>query len=299
MDEGEAMPAVIDMVTFWRLCAENIQASNDESHGVAAEPVPLGSLSMLFTAAKEADDLGGALERLAAAARLIRKECHLAIGKGRDTVRLTLTPTPPGELRPEIYAECFIMVAHCALRWMTGRRLDPVSVRGSAALRRFDGSVLQALGAPVIHRGEGCTIVYRAADMKAPILQQKYGSWGEAEFGSFVELIDEDEAPPEPGASDVLAVIQALRSGLRSQGEVAALMRISGPTLRRRLAEQGVSFRRISAETREAELKELLATDLPIQAVAERLGLSDDRSLRRFCAAHLGVSPRRYRRLSG
>jgi AraC-like DNA-binding protein len=298
MREGEAMPAVIDMVTFWRLCAENIQATNDESHGVAAEPVPLGSLSMLFTAAKDADDLAGALERLAAAARLIRKECHISVGRGRDTVRLTIAPEPPGGPRAEIYAECFIMVAHCALRWMTGRRLDPVSVRGSAALRGFKGSVLLAPGAPVVRRGEGATIVYRAEDMNAPILEQKYGSWGDAEFGSFVELLDLEAPAPGPGSSDVLAVRQALRAGMRSQDEVAAWMRISAPTLRRRLAEHGLSFRRLSAEIRQAELKELLATDLPVQVVAERLGLSDDRSLRRFCSAQLGVSPRQYRRLS-
>jgi hypothetical protein len=65
-DADGALPASIDMADFWRLCAENIQATNDETHGVAAEPVPLGSLSVLFTAAKEADDLMGALERFTA-----------------------------------------------------------------------------------------------------------------------------------------------------------------------------------------------------------------------------------------
>jgi hypothetical protein len=130
-----APPATLDMADYWRLCAENIQATNDESHGVAQAPVPLGSLSVLFIAAKEADDLMGALERFVAAAKLIRKECHISLGRGRDTVRLNITPVDRGSLKAEIYCECFILVAHCALRWMTGRRLDPVMVRGCAALK--------------------------------------------------------------------------------------------------------------------------------------------------------------------
>lgn len=300
LDESGAEPSSLDMITFWRLCAENIQAGNDESHGVAAEPVPRGSLSMLFSAAKEADDLMGALERLAEAARLIRKEVHVSVGKGRGSVHLNVRPAGCGGLKAEIYVECFIIVAHCALRWMTGRRLDPVSVRGAAALRTIGGAVLLAPGAPVTRRGEGATIVYRSSDMSAPILDQKYGSWGEAEFESFVALLgqeeprESDKRPPE-----ALAVMRALREGRRSQGEIARSLGISVPTLRRRLADHGLSFRQISAELRRGELKALLATGLPVSSVAQRLGLSDDRSLRRFCSAQLGVSPRQYRRLTG
>ena len=293
-----APPASIDMAEFWRLCAENIQATNDETHGVAAEPVPRGSLSVLFTAAKEADDLMGALERFAAVARLIRKECRVSLGRGRDAVRLNVTPVDRGSLRAEIYVECFIIVAHCALRWMTGRRLEPVRVRGAAALRMMGGALV-APHARLVRHGEGATIAYRLEDTKAPILDQKYRSWGEAEFSNFLALLDEEEAPQaKPRSPEALAVINALRSGLRSQTEVAWSLGISVPTLRRRLAEAGLSFRGLSAEHRQAELRELLATDLPIQDVAERLGLSDDRSLRRFCSERLGMSPRRYRRLT-
>lgn len=301
MDENGAPPATLDMADYWRLCAENIQANNDESHGVAQEPVPLGSLSVLFIAAKEADDLMGALERFVAAARLIRKECRFSLGRGRDTVSLNVTPVDRSP-KAEIYAEGFILVAHCALRWMTGRRLDPVMVRGAAALKPMGAAVLQAVHARVVRRGEGVSLVYRLEDMQAPILDQKYRSWGEAEFSAFLAMLDEapDAASPAgPVASDAAAVVRALRAGMRSQEEVARSLGLSPATLRRRLAETGSSFRRLSAEVRQAALKELLATDLTVEEVALRLGLSDDRSLRRFCGGQLGVSPRQYRRLRG
>jgi AraC-like DNA-binding protein len=295
---GDAPPTTMDFVSFWRLCAENIQASNDESHGVAVEPVPRGSVSVLFTAAKEADDLMEALERFTDAAGLVRRECRVSLGKGRETVRLSVRPTERGSLKAEIYCECFLVVAHCAFRWMTGKRLDPVLVRGAAAVNPLGGAIMHALRAPLVRRGEGATIVYRREDMGAPILEQKYRAWGEAEFGAFCALLGEAQPDDEtPASPDVEAVLDALRHGCRSQGAVARSLGVSTPTLRRRLAEAGLSFRRLSAEFRQAELRELLATALPTREIAERLGLSDDRSLRRFCADQLGVSPREYRRL--
>ncbi|MDR3512775.1 MAG: AraC family transcriptional regulator ligand-binding domain-containing protein, partial [Caulobacteraceae bacterium] len=171
------LPAALDLPTFWRLCAENIQSLDDESHGVAAEPVARGSLSVLFSAAKEADSLGEALERLSATARLIRKECQVVVGRNREGVRLTVRPAGPASLRAEIYVECFAVVTHCALRWMTGRRLDPVVVRGAAALQSMSGTLLGSLNAPLIRRGGGVTIQYGKADAVAPILDQKYKVW--------------------------------------------------------------------------------------------------------------------------
>jgi AraC-like DNA-binding protein len=292
---GDVAPPTLDLVSFWRLCVEDIQASNDESHGVAAEPVPLGSVSVLFTAAKEADDLLGALERFTAVARLIRRECRVSLGRNRETVRLTVRPIARGSLKAEIYCECFLMVAHCAFRWMTGERLDPVLVRGAAEAAPLGGAIMEALRAPLIRRGEGATIVYSRRDMAAPILSQKYRVWGEAEFAAFMSLLSESDSPEAAGVPEVEAVLQAFRRGCRSQDQVARSLGLSTPTLRRRLAQAGLSFRRLSAEYRQAELQELLATGLPVREIAERLGLSDDRSLRRFCADRLGVSPREYR----
>lgn len=279
---------------FWRLCAENIQARDDESHGIAAQPVPRGSLSVLFTAAKEADTLNEALERFAAAARLIRRECRIVLGRSRDAVHLSVRPVESGA-RAEIYAECFAVVTHCALRWMTGRRLDPVLVRGAGALQRMRGTLLDSLPAPLVRRGEGTTILYHREDAQAPILPQKYGAWGSQEFENFLALLHERAEPPAGRAATAQRVRQMLSSSPCSQAAVAAELRLSVATLRRRLTDEGTSFRRLAAEIKRSELQGLLATDSRVEEIAARLGLSDDRSLRRFCRDNLGMSPRHYR----
>ena len=293
---GGEPPVTLDMITFWRLCAENIRMIDDESHGVAVAKVPRGSLSVLIRSAKEADDLSEALDRLVETARFIRKECVLSLSRGRGVVRLTLKASERADRRTEIYLECFIIVIHCALRWMTAKRLDPVRVRGAACLKDLGGELLMALHAPVVRRGEGVSIDYHSQDMTARVLEQKYNAWGEAEFGNFVALLGQDEDPQETAGGDVDQVLAALRAGRTSQEEVARDLKISAPTLRRRLSASGYSFRQLLAEHRSAMLRNLLATDLDLADIAERVGLSDDRSLRRFCAEHLGGSPARLRR---
>ncbi len=295
---GQALPEQLAMADFWLCCAENIRLTNDESHGTAPHPVPPGSLSLLVTAAKEADTLDGALRRLTEAARLVRAEVRLTLSHGRDIMRLTIVPAAPtpgaeASLRMAIYCECFALVIHCALRWMTGRRLDPVRVRGAAELRAMGGELLLALGAPIIRRGIGVSVDYAAQDQTAPILPRKYTVWGEAEFATFLDLLAQGD--PVPDASDHARVIEALRSGLHAQEDVAAALGISVPTLRRRLAQSNLSFRDVSAQFRTRQLKDLLATQMPLADIAEHLGLSDERSLRRFAREHLGAAPAEYR----
>jgi AraC-like DNA-binding protein len=295
---GAALPERIEMADFWRCCAENIRLTNDESHGTAPAPVPRGSLSLLVMAAKEADRLDGALHRLVDAARLVRQEVRLTLTHGRGITRLTVAPaqtaaTDAAALRMAIYGECFAIVIHCALRWMTGRRLDPVHVRGAARLREMGGELLLALGTPIRRQGEGVSIDYAAADLTAPILPRKYTAWGEAEFATFLTMLSQGQAAPL--ANDHAQVIEALQRGLHTQDEVAASLCISVPTLRRRLAQANLTFRDISADFRTRRLKDLLTTDLPLAQVAEQLGLSDERSLRRFAREHLAMAPGEYR----
>lgn len=293
-----ARPDLLDMVDFWRCCAENIRMTGDESHGTAPHPVPPGSLSLLVMAAKEADRLDGALHRLVEAARLVRPEVRLNLGHGRGVLRLNVLPAAPpagpeAAMRMAIYCECFAIVIHCALRWMTGRRLDPVRVRGAADLRAMGGELLLALGAPVNRHGTGVSIDYAAQDQTAPILPRKYTAWGEAEFATFLDMLAQGD--PVPLASDHARVIEALRAGCQSQDEVARALGVSVATLRRRLAQASLNFREISAEFRTRQLKDLLATQMPLADIAEQLGLSDERSLRRFARLHLGVAPGAYR----
>ncbi len=133
--------------------------------------------------------------------------------------------------------------------------------------------------------------------MQTPILARKYKSWGDHEFESFQAMLEEHVGEDAKDAAARSSVHQLLRKGLRSEKDVSDAMHWSVATLRRRLTDEGVSFRRLSAEVRSSQLQNLLATETPIGDIAEKMGFSDDRSLRRFCRDNFGQPPSQYRRL--
>lgn len=92
------------------------------------------------------------------------------------------------------------------------------------------------------------------------------------------------------------AVADALRDGDCSLRAVAARLALSSRTLQRRLAEQGTTWRAELETVRQARAVWLLQdTDLTVDAVADRVGYSDARALRRATQRWHGSSPRTVR----
>lgn len=78
--------------------------------------------------------------------------------------------------------------------------------------------------------------------------------------------------------------------------EVAARLGVAERSLRRHLADEGLSFRTLLAELRLAEAQRLLADSrLPVTAIGTRLGYRDPACFRRLFRAATGDSPRRWR----
>jgi AraC-like DNA-binding protein len=78
--------------------------------------------------------------------------------------------------------------------------------------------------------------------------------------------------------------------------QLAATLNVSDRTLRRRLADEGVSFRGLLDEIREQLAEELLVTGgLPVAEVAERLGYLEVSSFSQAFRRWKGVGPRAYR----
>jgi len=78
--------------------------------------------------------------------------------------------------------------------------------------------------------------------------------------------------------------------------DVAAALHMSDRTLRRRLADEGVSFRGLLDEIREQIAEELLVTSgLSVAEVAERLGYLEVSSFSQAFRRWKGVGPRAYR----
>lgn len=77
--------------------------------------------------------------------------------------------------------------------------------------------------------------------------------------------------------------------------DVAASLHMSDRYLRRRLASEGTSFRELFEEVRERMAEEFLATGIPVEQVARRLGYVEVSSFSQAFRRWKGISPRGWR----
>ena len=110
-----------------------------------------------------------------------------------------------------------------------------------------------------------------------------------------------DNAPAgEPAAGDFHGSLrQVLRAsmagGLPDQNDIAERLGTSGRSLRRRLAEEGHTWRSVVSDVKFARADEQLKRHVSVHEVGEELGYSDPAHFTRFFEARTGIAPTRWR----
>ncbi|MCW2613119.1 MAG: putative transcriptional regulator [Frankiales bacterium] len=98
-------------------------------------------------------------------------------------------------------------------------------------------------------------------------------------------------------AGQVRDLLTATPGAMPSLVDVAAALAVSERTLRRRLDEEGTSYRALADEVREALAEELLQTGgLSVEQVARRLGYAETASFTHAFTRWKGLSPRAFTR---
>ncbi|MDB4998658.1 MAG: Transcriptional regulator, AraC family protein [Myxococcaceae bacterium] len=94
----------------------------------------------------------------------------------------------------------------------------------------------------------------------------------------------------------VRGLVQRDADGFRSVEEVASALSLSSRTLKRKLEARGTSFSVVLEDERKGRALRLLATDVPLQTIADRLGYSDVANFTRAFRRWTGATPGAYRR---
>jgi AraC-like DNA-binding protein len=165
----------------------------------------------------------------------------------------------------------------------------------------FQKSIMRGVvTCPISQKDSGMTLAYDIEDASLPLAPVKYETWGAHEFSEFMALLDEAAnaqrmrvAPTLPAIEN--AVRRAIASGEDNEEAVAEQLRMSSASLRRRLAEAGLSFRMLLHDERRDLASALLMTDKPLEDIASEMHYSDVRSFRRACYRWLGMPPGAYR----
>jgi AraC-like DNA-binding protein len=297
VDGSHSQGEFINFITAWKVLNANVESMADEGHRLSNTAVPTGNFELLIASMVQGTSLADGLTRMVNGSRILRPDLDFQVSVRQGCAQLTVCFSSGETLAQAVYLEALITVIHCAVRWGLEQAVDPLRVRGPAIVAANDGSWLSLFGPPVQRKGEGVTIVYPAEASAAPFRQHAFRRWHDATFHEYVRLVSRLESVrPTRLSPAVQKVREALLGGARGQGDVAKQMAMSVPSLRRRLTEEGASFRAIQTSFKREAAEVMLISDKSVEEIAAELGLADSRCFRRACRAWFGGSPSAVRR---
>ncbi|QKS02207.1 AraC family transcriptional regulator [Sphingomonas sp. CL5.1] len=177
----------------------------------------------------------------------------------------------------------------------------PVEVRFEHSIAGREDRLARCFRAPVAGNHVANQIVVRNDDLDRPLAgaarseDRKRKDILECHL---LDLLRPDQEPAKSLAAQALDLI-ARRLGRAHVDcdSIAAELNLSGRSLRRRLLEEGTSFRNLLQEARQGRARAMLqASDVPLSVAAERLGYSDSATFSRAFKDWTGVSPGRFAR---
>ncbi|GAA1586706.1 AraC family transcriptional regulator ligand-binding domain-containing protein [Streptomyces globosus] len=139
------------------------------------------------------------------------------------------------------------------------------------------------------------SISFREDDVRAPLPAAQPGL--DRLLARHAERVLAESRPALPWLDRFRPVLAAAcREGDPGMAAVAQRLAMSPRTLQRRLAENGTTWsRQVEAVRQEQALELLRTTELPLRAIADRVGYADVRALRKAVHRWEGRSPREVR----
>ncbi|MFI0261389.1 AraC family transcriptional regulator [Streptomyces sp. NPDC017056] len=286
---------------FSRLVREVRRATGDEFLGLGPAPSRHGTFAMMGLACLGCPDLGTALERAVQFYGLFPGGPEMAVTPGSAdgaavfALRSDLRPYDEGDF----LSECVMIIWHRLSSWLIGRRI-PLRRAHFAYPAPAHAHEYGLLFGCEVRFGAPCTAAaFDARWLAAPVVRD------EAALTALLRRAPADLLSlREYGTTVTERVRRTLGQALRTAGparlpeaaEVAARLAVSPATLRRRLQEEGTSYRRLKdVVRRDAAISSLVAGREPIAELAARLGFSADTAFHRAFRRWTGTTPGAYR----
>ncbi|MCA8889276.1 MAG: helix-turn-helix domain-containing protein [Parvularculaceae bacterium] len=198
--------------------------------------------------------------------------------------------------------ECVLIFLHCMLKVIAPdhaeRALRKISV--TRAHRDETAQHLSAWSAPIRFGAPTYSIDYDGVLASSRIKPPPPELLTAAHVHAEIIRVAERDAGLAASKRTEDFVRSAVERGVIDQTRVAALLGVSAATLRRRLEEEGVTFRKLRRDVLNAAAKKRLKRGLGVSEVAEELGFSDFRSFNRAFKSWNGETPAAFaQRFSG
>lgn len=285
---------------LWHVLAATL---DDEFFGMDAHPMRYGSFALMCHAVLDCSNLGHALERMTRFMGMVLDEHRAQFvlpTTGQTTARLEMLPSPASASPPRrAFADgTYFVICHGLACWLTGRRLPLRAVHFEQPSPDNAAEYWLILGKQVLFGQGRSAIEWDAAALELPIVRNAASAkvfLRQAPANFLVRYRNQDGCTPR---------IRKLLSSRRYDEwptfeALAPLLHLTPTTLRRRLEAEGLNYQQLKDDLRKDMAITLLGgTELPVEAIAERVGFSENSSFYRAFRKWTGLNPGAYRKTS-
>lgn len=295
--------ARMPLSAYFRLQHRISIAVEDETCHLSPRPHLPGTMDFVLSHLQGARSLHEAMKAIANYYNLLHGGEYNSVRRKGDIVSFVIDDREfPFMLRDNadyvrFSMECVQIFVHCMLATVAPRiaveglrRISVTRGRGES-----ESNHLSFWAVPIAYGASAYTIDYSAeAALRRLVLPPAEFLTANRVYAQVVEMVDARSAQDPPPANAADLVRDGLSSGLIDQQRIADLLGVSVATLRRRLAEEGASFRALRKEVLNNTAQNLLRKRRPIADVAEELGFSEFRSFNRAFKDWNGVTPKAF-----
>jgi AraC-like DNA-binding protein len=277
--------------------------TGDELFGLAAVPVRRGSFRVVCQTLIHTENLWAALVRMSETMRVLIPVRPMTMDRTEESTVLTVHVTPTTHLSPEgnelaerLLTDFLLILLHRFAAWLIGNRVKLLSVQlpyplpGPEAGKMYDA----IFGTHVEFGTDLATLEFDSAVMRAPIVQT------EATLADYLaespNLLFSSRDYDSTASSQVRRALETgFKGGAPGTDEIAAMLNISPPHLRRILRQEGTSINQLREEVlRDAAISGLSRGD-SVDDISTRLGFSEPSAFRRAFKRWTGQTPGAYR----
>ena len=292
----------ISLADYYRIQNRLAILFGDETLHLSSRQLLQGSTDYVLQHVHDAQALFDAMRIIARSYNLLHGGEYNSVIKRRGSVEYIIddrafTYAPDLELEYQYFSiESTLIFLHCMLMIVSPAAEDAIE---ALQIRRpvpgGDCAHLAYWNAPIKFGADAYKISFNRESVLSKIsLPSAEALTSNAVYQKIVDVVAGKHAQYEETYSAAARVRDALSRGVVEQGDIAAQMGVSPATLRRRLSQEGVSFRDLRREVLNETAKRLLLEKRSVADVSEALGFSEFRAFNRAFRDWNGVTPKSF-----
>lgn len=298
--------ASIPLSAYFRLCEFISVRAGDETLRVSQRPLLVGASDLVQARLRECLTIEQAIDAVATVYNILHGNRYNAVQRRGGQIAYIIDdrgfPYTQGyDAQFVLFTlECLLVLLHVLLTSIAEVNLVPLAIRTRRPAAQAHQPHLDFWGVPIRYGAECYGIVYPLSAASVSVNPTHSAILSARTVYGGVARALEQLAPVALKTCTVTAqVLQRIEQGDLGQDEVAHALGMSVATLRRRLGDEGTSFRELRAASLNKTACQWLAQGKAPADIADDLGFSDLRSFVRAFQSWNQLTPRAYQRSQG